>query len=88
MKYERGSIQGSTEGVPAMVGNLQSVCLAIAFLAILRATLYATLERENASFSVIYGEETLSCLIVAHLCKYLKIDNKLCQVISNYPKPL
>ncbi|MFH1081253.1 MAG: hypothetical protein V1766_13505 [Pseudomonadota bacterium] len=88
MKYERGSIRGSTKGVAAMIGNQQSVCLAIAFFAILRATLYATLERENASFSVIHGEDVLFYFNVTDRCKYLKIDTKLCQVISDYPLPL
>lgn len=88
MKYERGSIQGSSEGVVGMIGNHQSVCLAIAFFAILRATLYATLKRENASFPVSHGEDVLFCFTIACLCKYLKIDTKLCQVISDYLSPL
>jgi hypothetical protein len=72
----------------AMIGNHQSVCLAIALFIILRATLYATLKREKPSFLVIHDEEALFCLIAARLCKYSKTEDKLSQVISRYPSPL
>ena len=88
MKFERGSIQGSSEGALAMVGNYQSVCLAIALFAILRATLYATPEREKTGFPVIHGEEVIFYLTAGHLRNHRKIEAKLCQVIFNYGSPL
>jgi hypothetical protein len=88
MKHEQGSIQGSSEMTLALIENLQSVCLAVALFKILRATLYATLKRENASFLVIHGEDIFFGTITDRRCKYLKTDTKLSQVICGEASPL
>jgi len=64
MKYE----QGSSAGILAMIGDHRSVCRAIAFIAIL----HATLKRGNASFSVIHSDDTyfaLSSHVVVSILK-------------------
>lgn len=66
----------------------RSILIMIAFFAILRATLYATLEGENTLFMMTSNENLLFGTAVADRCNYCKIDDILCQVISDEQMPL